>query len=322
MKKLRRKDIEFLDTELTNQKTYFDYLNRFKKLALSMFEWKNLPKGMNQRYLEQCLYYRGEASLLYDNDYGYLNTQCCSNGNLNIYYLPSSLNCYSWGYQQDRKLYTGEVNYNEETGERIKDDQCILVMNNWERIPTCTTLELFAYRLYEAQRTADVNIINCKTPILLLTDENQKLALQNVYEQYSGNVPVIFADKNSGLENAIRSIDTKVEFIADKLTEYKKEIWNEALQFLGINNLQTEKKERLITDEANSNNEVINLNLQSYLIPRQEACKEFNEYFGLTGDKAISVKVRSDLHNIIKETQSSIMENVNKEDDIEEVDYE
>lgn len=318
MKKLRRKDIEFLDSELANQQTYFDYLNRFKKIALSMFEWENLPEGMNQRYLEQCLYYRGQASLLYDEDFGYLNTQCCSNGNLNIYYLPSSLNCYSFGYQQDRKLYTGVVNYDKETGERIKTDQCILVMNNWERIPTALTLELFAYRLYEAQRTADVNIMNSKTPILILTDENQKLALQNAYTQYSGNSPVIFADKNSGLEGAIKSIDTKVDFIADKITEYKKEIWNEALTFLGINNLKDDKKERLITDEANSNNELINLNLQSYLIPRQEACKQFNEYFGLTGDKAIRVKVRSDLHNIIKETESVIMND--KEEEVE--DYE
>ena len=317
MKKLRRKDIEFLDSELANQQTYFDYLNRFKKIALSMFEWENLPEGMNQRYLEQCLYYRGQASLLYDEDFGYLNTQCCSNGNLNIYYLPSSLNCYSFGYQQDRKLYTGIVNYDKETGERIKTDQCILVMNNWERIPTALTLELFAYRLYEAQRTADVNIMNSKTPILILTDENQKLALQNAYTQYSGNSPVIFADKNSGLEGAIKSIDTKVDFIADKITEYKKEIWNEALTFLGINNLKDDKKERLITDEANSNNELINLNLQSYLIPRQEACKQFNEYFGLTGDKAIKVKVRSDLHNIIKETESVIMNNESEVEDYE-----
>ena len=317
MKKLRRKDIEFLDTELTNQQTYFDYLNRFKKIALSMFEWENLPKGMNQRYLEQCLYYRGQASLLYDEEYGYLNTQCCSNGNLNIYYLPSSLNCYSFGYQQDRKLYTGNINYDKETGDPIKTDQCILVMNNWERIPTALTLELFAYRLYEAQRTADVNIMNSKTPILILTDENQKLALQNAYTQYSGNVPIIFADKNSGLDNSIKSIDTKVEFIADKITEYKKEIWNEALTFLGINNLKDDKKERLITDEANSNNELINLNLQSYLIPRQEACKQFNEYFGLTGENAIRVKVRSDLHNIIKETESVIVKDNEEDEDYE-----
>lgn len=68
-----------------------------------------------------------------------------------------------------------------------------------------------------------------------------------------------------------------------------------------------DKKERLITDEANSNNELINLNLQSFLAPRVEACKQFNELFGFTGtDKEISVRVRSDLHNIIKNAQSII----------------
>lgn len=68
-----------------------------------------------------------------------------------------------------------------------------------------------------------------------------------------------------------------------------------------------DKKERLITDEANSNNELINLNLQSYLAPRQLACKQFNELFGFTDtDKEISVRVRSDLHNIIKNMESII----------------
>ena len=51
---------------------------------------------------------------------------------------------------------------------------------------------------------------------------------------------------------------------------------------------------------------MINLNLQSYLVPRKEACKRFNKLFGLTGDKAIDVKVRSDLYNIIKQEESII----------------
>lgn len=88
-----------------------------------------------------------------------------------------------------------------------------------------------------------------------------------------------------------------------------------------------DKKERLITDEANSNNELINLNLQSYLAPRQEACKQFNEKFGFLGtDKEISVRVRSDLHNIIKNTQSIVndfkdiqnIENIKLKDEVNE----
>jgi hypothetical protein len=87
-----------------------------------------------------------------------------------------------------------------------------------------------------------------------------------------------------------------------------REIWNDFLTFLGISNL-SEKRERLITSEADSNNELVNMNMQSYLIPRKQACKEFNDKFGLTGtDKAIDVKLRSDLYNIIKENESIISE--------------
>ena len=81
-----------------------------------------------------------------------------------------------------------------------------------------------------------------------------------------------------------------------------------------------EKAERLITDEANSNNELINLNLQASLAPRKEACKQFNELFGFTGtDKEIDVRVRSDLHNIIKNAQSIVSDFKNMEN-IEDID--
>lgn len=93
-------------------------------------------------------------------------------------------------------------------------------------------MELFALRLYEAERTADVNIKAQKTPVLLLIDEKQRLTMENIYSQYNGNKPVIFGDKNSLGENVIKAINTQAPFIADKIINYKKEIWNEALTFL------------------------------------------------------------------------------------------
>lgn len=105
----------------------------------------------------------------------------------------------------------------------------------------------------------------------------------------------------------VQAINTSSPFVADKIMDYKKEIWNEALTFLGINNILVDKKERLVADEANSNNELINLNMQALFAPRKQACIQFNEKFGLTGpDKEISVKLRSDLHNTIKLNESII----------------
>ena len=316
-KKFKANNREFIDTAWVNDATYWDYLERLKKIAISMFEWVNLPASMDARYIEKCLYYHGTAALLYDETMGFINTNCASGGQINIYGLPTSLNCYSYGYQEQRTLYTG-LKYDKE-GNPINDKakDCIMVMNTWERTPTCSTLELFALRLYEAERTCDVNIKAQKTPVMLVVNEKQRLTMKNLYLQYDGNEPFIFGDQDNLSGDNLKAVKTEAPFLADKIMNYKKEIWNEALTFLGVNTLTTEKKERLITDEASSNNELINMNLQSYLVPRQEACRLFNEKYGLTGtDKEISVRVRSDLYNLIKQNESIISDYKDNEDGV------
>lgn len=312
---------KFVDSLLVNDATYIDYLERLKKVALSIFEWVNLPSSMNARWLERSLYYNGQCALLKDKKYGFINTNCSSAGYINIYGLPTRLNCYSFEYQSQRKLYTGlNPLLTDKQQENMQNNECILVLNNWEAIPTCSTIELFAYRLYEAESTAFTNIRAQKTPVMILVDEKQRLLMENLYNQYNGNQPFIFGDKNLLEGTHIEALKTEAPFIADKVMEYKKEIWNEALTFLGINNVMVDKKERMITDEANQNNELINLNLQSYLAPRLEACKQFNEKFGLTGtDKEISVRVRSDLKNIIKQAMSSTTELERELQDIQNI---
>lgn len=307
MKKLKRNN-DFQDTMLLNDATYVDYLERLKKIALSIFEWTDLPDSMNSRYLEMCLYYTGKAGLLYDNDYGFINTQADSNGYINIYGLPTKLNCFSYSYNTSRKTYMG---YNEKAK---KDQEAILVLNNYEMLPTCSTIELYAMRMAEAQRTCDINIKAQRTPILIETDQNQKLTLRNIYEQYDGNTPVIYGNKSAGIPDSIKALKTDAPLVFDKVMEYKRDIFNEALTYLGVSNLD-EKKERRVVNEAESNNEVINLNLQSYLTPRKKACKQFNEKFGTN----IDVKVRSDIHNIIKDAESIVSEFKNIEDDADAI---
>ena len=276
----------FRDAVLMNNQTYIDYLERMKKICLSIFQWENLPPSMNERFLEMCLYYNGQCALLYDDDYGYINTMASDGGYINIYGLPTEVQCYSYRFNQRRSLYMTD------TGEE-KGQECILVMNNYERIPTSMAVSLFAYRLAEAQRT----------PILITTDQKQYFTLKKMYEEYDGNTPAIFADKNVISPEALKSLKTDAPFIANDILDYKREIWNEFLTAEGISNL-SEKRERLISNEVDSNNELVNLNLQSKLIPRKEACRQFNEKYGLMGDKAINVKVRSDLYNLVKEFES------------------
>lgn len=295
IRKIPPKDA-FRDALLMNDQTYIDYLERMKKICLSMFEWINLPDSMNARFLEMCLFYTGQAALLYDDMYGYMNTMAADGGYINLYGLPTEIVCYSYRFNERRSLYM------KDTGEE-KGKECILVMNNYERIPTTMSISLFAYRLAEAQRTADVNIKAQRTPILITTDQKQYYTLKKMYEEYEGNTPAIFADKNLISPDALQAIKTEAPFIVNDIYQYKREIWNEFLTLMGIQNL-SEKRERLISSEVDSNNELLNLNLQALLTPRKEACKQFNEKYGLMGDKAIDVKVRSDLYNIVKQYES------------------
>lgn len=305
----------FRDAIVMNNQTYIDYLERMKKICLSMFEWVNLPDSMNARFLEMCLYYNGQGAMLYSDDYGYINTMASDGGYINIYGLPTEVMCYSYRFNERRSLYTTD------TGEE-KGKECILVMNNYERIPTSVSISLFAYRLAEAQRTVDVNIKSLRTPILITTDQKQYYTLKKMYEEYDGNTPAIFADKNLISPDALKAIKTDSPVLLDDIMGYKREIWNEFLTTMGLQNL-SEKKERLISNEVDSNNEVINMNLQALLIPRKEACRQFNEKYGLAGDKAIDVKVRSDLYNIVKQYESitsDYTKEVKENEELEEID--
>ena len=307
-KNVRPDNLKFIDSALSNDSTYFDYLRRMRMVALSMFEWK-LPKGMDARYLEKCLYYKGMASMFETPEFGFINTQCYTNGYLNIYGLPSALNCNTFnGLHWYKKLFT-RIGETDEVIDKQRKEECVLVLNDWEGVPTAFTIEQFAYRMYLAQRAADVNMSAQRTPVMVVCSDKQRLTMQNLYSQYDGNMPFIFGDTESNInENSLKALKTDAPFICDKIIDYKKEIWNEFLQFLGVNSISIEKKERLITDEANQNNEVINLYLQSRLATRQKACEEFNELYGLTGDDRIEVRVRSDLHNIIKNAESVILD--------------
>ena len=308
------KNNRFIDSAILNDETFQDYLNRFRKIALSMFEWVNLPKTMNENFIEKCLFYNGKCAFLKDEEMGFINTKVCSNGYLNIYGLPTKLNCFSYDYSKSRDLFTTRENDAQELTD------CIYVMNNTEVIPTISTLELYAYRLYMCDRVCDVNLSGQRYPIMILGDEKSRMTLENLYSQYDGNKPFIFGKKELLDENKMQVLKTESPYVIDKVTDYKKEIWNEALTFLGINNMSIVKGERLTKNESQENNELVNLNLLSFLKTRQQACREFNELFGFTGtDKEISVRVRSDLFNIIKQNESIVSDYMDngKIDDIE-----
>ena len=313
-KRKARNNLE--DAVPMNNATYFDYLERFKRIALSMFEWVNLPDSMDARYLERCLYYTGQAAMLYLEPYGYINTKSATSGKLNLYGLPTRIRCFSYGeINTSRRVFNGvseavaEINGYEDDTDDNRQTEAILVLNNWEGIATANTVELFAMRMAIAERAIDVNIRAQKTPFVLVTNQNKRLSMMNALDQVDKNAMALVVEPNQLDADSFKTLQTSAPFVADKLTDYKRGIWNEFLTYLGVDNI-SEKRERMISAETMSNNECVNLNMMAGLKPREKAAKEFNQKYG----KNIEVKLRSDVFNIIKSTESIVMDSLDSED--------
>ena len=281
-----------------NYDTFLNMYRRMSKIILSMFTYENLPASMDQRFLESSLFEDGQASVLYDTDKKLvINTRCADNGEINIYNLPTRINCFSVNFRTDRLVYNGIIDENLN-----KETQAVLMLNDEERLPSWVYVFEFAERLADAQKTIDINVRAQRTPILILGNKKQKTSLENMYAQYDGYKPVIMGDEDYLSQDSIKAVNTGAPYVADKIQNLKKEIWNEFLGTFGINNINVEKKERLISAESDSNNEVTNYALKSYFDARKKAVEQINELFGTN----IEVKINADLFNIVKQEESII----------------
>lgn len=264
------------ETQWMNDKTFFDYYTRLKELAINQFEWINLPITCDARFMELILYEFGYCLFFrHELNRSFFNLQCTLEGPLNMYRIPIRRRAYAiTGYQQE-----------------CDDTNSVIVWNNYLRQPTALTIELFARRLTEIQRAIDVNINGQKTPVLLYGTEAQQKTLRRVYQQWQGNEPVIFGDKQLQ-ENPIQAIKTDVPESYVNLMRAKNTIWNEAMSFLGIDNTNTDKRERMITDEVESNNQLLKSQRYIFLNARKEACELINDLFAGELDGKVDVKFR------------------------------
>ena len=164
-----------------------------------------------------------------------------------------------------------------------------------------TDIEIYARRLYECERTIDVNIKAQKTPVAILCDENQRLTMKNMYAQYDGNEPFIFGAKDLDIKK-IQAITTGAPYVADKVMQTKFQIWNEAMTYLGISNVNMHKKERLLNDEVTRNMGSTVASRYTRLEMRKQACKQINDMFGLN----INVEYREDIQVVEPDGMESL----------------
>lgn len=288
----KKEPLNYLDfiaqqAKQVNNETYVYYLNLLIEIAINSITWENLPAEIDARYMEMTISNRGHALFFRDEDMEpdkqFICLPCTMLGRFNIYGVPvrrraQAVNGYHW---------IG----NEENS--------VVIYNNRLRSSDIPVITYFARKLAECERTIDVNIRGQKTPKIITCDQNNRLSIENAFNQYDGNKPVIAITKNLLADGRDAPIlyDLTVPYKAGELSVYKKQLFSDMLCYFGVENLQTEKKERQITDEIQTNMGYIELRRYARLNPRLQAAEQINKMYGLNVQPKFNNFVLRDMLN-------------------------
>lgn len=263
---LNQQNSEFWQALEGNTWKFRIYFERLMELAISMFEWKNLPDSVDPRFLELALFGDGSAVFFKDEELGdYLALRVMLGGPMSVYNIPTRRRAYaSNGYGCD-----------------LTEKNSVIIWNNMVHTNTYPLVRNYAKRLWDLDCTVDVNAKAQKTPVLVLADDKSRLTLKNLYMQYEGNMPFIYGYPDQVNPKSLMAINTGAPYVADKIQALKTSLWNEVLTALGITNVSYQKKERMITDEVVRAQGGTIASRYPRLNARREAAEQINKMFGL-----------------------------------------
>lgn len=249
-----------------NGEQWIFYYEWLMNLAASRYTWENLPVEIDERFLELSLISHGLNVFFYDGDYNkYFACQGAPSGKINMYQNPTAYMAY------------GADGFNR----RLSAEDCVPIWNNYMRTPLWLALEIYARRLESIDRTLDVNLVMQKMPAFITCDETQRLTVENLVKQWQGNEPVIIGDNLSFNGVDIGYITAGVDYIGDKLLNAKMVVWSEIMTYLGIDNTDVRKAERVQSAEVESNNQQVSISALVGLDCRRKACEEINRKYDL-----------------------------------------
>lgn len=307
-----------IDTYMTSDKTtkglrkealrqnalqYDDVFNRNVAMLCNSFKWTGLPDSVDSYFFERTLFFNGMACILDDRNVGKkLGLPCVPASPMNLYYEHTTYRAVSLGYSQP---FFAVTHYNKDilTNEYFNAGSTIDTKNvvtgcvcfdNIECYPMIYTLEMYTQKIVDCMRAIDVVSKLLKSPRLIETDENTVTTIQSALRNIDENTIAIYGRKDvaKALKDS-QSLDTGANpAILDALWNHYNNLYSEFYTAFGINNLNTnDKKERLLTDEINSNNEAINFNIQHRLEQRKHFCENYKAAFGESIDVELNYKV-------------------------------
>ena len=249
---------------------YYDY---YSNMGLNRFRWSNLPPGMESRHIENALFNEGQAVFFRNTNpnepYDFLCLPCAPSNGQNIYGDPVHFNGIGVN-----KYFTN-----------LSPLNAVRILDNDNALAPVRHIAYYTYLMAQIELTINMNLDQQKFPTIIGATKQNEYSMRRLYEKYSNFEPNILVDEK--LAQAIQdgkgfdALKTQAPYLLDKLADFKKTCENELLTFLGINNTNNDKRERLLTDEVNANNSQITYVLEMAYKNRKDACKRINEMFGL-----------------------------------------
>lgn len=258
--------IHVKNTELANY--YKRYL--FKR-AISVFDFK-IPETWDKTYFTYTLFGYGHLAVINTDKYGVIPQQCQLMG-YNIYYQPTNVTI-------SNPLLRGILNPKIGT-------QCELVKLQPDYRGILDIVDIYGDMLALALETAAVNLNNSKMPVIFqVQDKAAAESYKKMYDAVNSGEPAVFINKNLTGDNGepnwnLFLSDVGQNYITGDILENMRTISAMFDTEIGIKNTNFEKKERLVTDEANANNEETQ-SLSDLWLETMKACmKKVNAMFNL-----------------------------------------
>lgn len=248
-----------------NRALYACFVTQAENVALSRFKWLGLPPTCDERWLERCLLFEGQATIAFPSNMPgtFFSTKCAQSGPLNVYDNPTkwrSVGNDGWDFA-------------------VNNANGVMVYDNLNRTPIMNQIDVMCRELVDCFRTKQINRMQQRSPYLIKGPRNKKFDLTQVIKQLFGGEPAVVGYQSMMDDITIEAINTQVTYLGRELQEDYENIWNQIYLLLGIRNLPY-KSERRIESEVRTQNEPSDFNRLASLMARRQACDQLNRRFG------------------------------------------
>ena len=249
-----------------NADTFF-WKNYLLRLLFGCFDFNNIPDGWDKDYMLTHLFMDGKICIT-DTAMGVLPLACGVSG-VNVFNHPTTV------------IIANPV---LGTLERTIEKDCALVKLEFSYGGVWRLLNRYADLLAQCDKAMSIGLMNASLLggcIMFADNEAQAKTMRKLYDTLSDGEPVVFVKRSQVQKSDIYFAKGKENFLVDDVQVVQRKIIDQFLTTIGVNNANTDKRERMIRAEAESNDVEVQASVEHWLENVNEGLDVANRLYGL-----------------------------------------